>query len=382
MVVDRKSAEFGYEEIIGLNDLASLRAGLHGVIALHSTAAGPAFGGIRRRSYSNPQAATCDARELARAMTFKCALAGLPAGGAKAVLSVDDDVPREVVRAVYLRLGDEIERLAGRYVCGPDVGTGVAELQWVRERTRFVNPIENDAAQATATGVLHAFAALLGWLGITGAPRVAIQGLGAVGLRIAKELIRRGARVVGADIGPSCCREAALLGVQIVAPEQIVDVACDVFMPCAIGGVLTEETVTRLRCRGICGSANNQLASSIAAERLMAARIGFVPDIIASAGAVIEGVITTRDTSLVSKRTRVASPDRDGGSAERPPRLDGRGRGQMGPEASEAQRTVIDRALAEIETRTFAVLEAGRRAGISTAAVAHRWAHERLQRCQ
>jgi glutamate dehydrogenase/leucine dehydrogenase len=266
------------------NDSAGLRA----VVVIDSTRRGPAFGGIRRAAYPDLAAATADARALARAMTLKCALAGLPAGGAKTAV-VDDGIADRTV--LYAALGDAIEALRGAYVAGPDIGTGARELDIVRSRTVHCNPASNDASAATAAGVLSALRAVWPALG-GGAPRGAsaiVQGLGGVGSIVARELVALGVRVMGCDPDDDACARARDHGVTIVPVDDALDRTADVLVPCATGGILDEARATSVRVRAVCGSANNQLVDA-AARVLLERGIVHVPDIVASAGAVIEGV--------------------------------------------------------------------------------------------
>ena len=286
--------------------------GLRGVIAIHSTLRGPAFGGIRRRAYASEAEAWADAERLAEAMSFKCALAGLSAGGGKTVLVAgpDDDVD-----AIYAAVGDAVEQLGGRYVCGPDIGTSERQLARVRARTRWVNPEANDAGASTACGVLAGLGAVWRFLGIEAAgSSAAIQGLGGVGLLLARMLGAVGVDVVGADVDRERVELARAAGVKIVDPEDVLASAVDVLVPCAGGGVLTTEAIRSMRCRAICGSANNQLADDDAAFALFGARIVHAPDIVVSAGAVIEGVITmqrgqgTQARAAVTEAIRALEP--------------------------------------------------------------------------
>ncbi len=283
----RDGAGAGFGELVVVQDAA---IGLRAIIALHSTERGPAFGGIRRQSYPSEEAGLADVLALAEAMSFKCALAGLWAGGGKTVIF---EHPGADVEACYAALGEAIERLAGRYVCGPDLGTGEAELSIVRAKTRFVNPLGNDAGRSTAHGVLAGMRAT--WRMLDAAPQgssVAIAGLGSVGISLAESLLRLGVRVYGADLRDEACDAAVELGVTIVPPERIMSTACDVLAPCAVGEVLDDATVAALRCRAVCGSANNQVASAEAARLLVERGVLHAPDVVVSAGAVIEGVLT------------------------------------------------------------------------------------------
>lgn len=269
-------------------------SGLRAAIALHSTRLGPGAGGVRRVAYASEDEAVADVLRLAEAMTTKCALAELPAGGAKAVVL---DRPGLDARAAYRALGRAVERLGGRYLAGPDVGTGEAEMAALRECTRFANPVENDPGRATAAGVL---AGLKGTLRVLdGDASVAgrsflVQGLGAVGMAVARALLDGGAVVLATDVRAEARAEAARAGARVVAPEDALATACDVLVPCALGGVLSADVARRAPFRAACGSANNALASPEAGRAFHERGVLVAPDVVVSAGAVIEGVLTTR----------------------------------------------------------------------------------------
>jgi leucine dehydrogenase len=281
--------------------------GLRALVAVHSTRRGPAFGGIRRRCYAGQTEALADVLALAEAMSHKCALAGLRAGGAKTVVLRPQAGRQPDWDAAYEALGVELSALDGAYVCGPDIGTGDTELAAVRRTCPFVNPTDNDAGASTAAGVHAGLRAV--WRAIdrpTSEPRtVAIQGLGAVGRALAAALLGEGVEVIGADVEPEACRAAAALGVRLVDPAVVLAQPCDVVVPCAGGHVLDAATIERLRCRAVCGSANNQLATRQAGARLQARGIVHAPDVVVSAGAVIEGVLTVLEGRDASVRARV-----------------------------------------------------------------------------
>jgi leucine dehydrogenase len=303
LLFDRGDPGARYEKLIALQDR---RIGLRALIAVHSTRRGPAFGGIRRRHYADDGAALVDVLALAEAMSRKCALAGLPAGGAKTVV-LQPARSRPAWSACYAAIGRAVDELGGRYVCGPDVGTSSADLDRVRAHTRWVNPAGNDPAASTAAGVLASMRAVLAHLDLDPGPRirVAVQGLGAVGLALVRGLRALGIVVCGADPRPLACEAARKEGVEVVDPSRIADIPCDVLAPCALGGVLSVATVQRLRCRAVCGSANNQLADRDAAAAMLQRGIVHVPDVLASAGAVIEGVITMTEGTDSTARDRV-----------------------------------------------------------------------------
>ncbi len=276
-----------HERLLVIQDAAS---GLRAVCVIHSTRRGPAFGGIRRRAYATEAEAVADVMALAGAMTLKCALAGLPAGGAKTVVLDRPDLDRP---AAYAALGRAIDRLSGDYVCGPDVGTGEPELALLREQTRWVNPVGNDAGAATAAGVLAGIRGTLrhlhGGREVTGR-RFAVEGLGSVGLRLATALTESGAEVQAWDVREEVRTIAARRGVQIVEPDALWRAEVDILVPSALGGCVTASRARQLRARAICGPANNQLAGTGIGALLDARDVAFVPDFVVSVGAVAEGV--------------------------------------------------------------------------------------------
>jgi glutamate dehydrogenase/leucine dehydrogenase len=296
-------APAGFER---LYDLRQPEIGLRAFVAIHSTSRGPAFGGIRRRAYASPEAAREEVLGLAESMSLKCALAGLDAGGAKTVVL---DRAGLDLDAAYDALGRAVQSLGGAYVCGPDLGTSASNLDRIRAHTRWVNPAENEAGPSTARGVV---AALRGALQATGSEpdfaglRVGIEGLGSVGGAVAKVLLAGGARVFGFDPDEGSARAAKGEGVELaVAADALRELPLDVWMPCALGHSITSELAASLQTRIICGSANNQLAHAGVDELLFDAGIVWVPDFLASVGAVAEGVITVAEGQGPGARARV-----------------------------------------------------------------------------
>ncbi len=301
----------GFEEVVALHDRAS---GLRGFVALHDTSAGPAFGGIRRFDYRHEHQALNDCLRLARAMSEKCALNGIAGGGGKMVLF---DLPERARPDAYRAIGDFVERLGGRWITGPDVGTGTRELGWVAERTRYVTRPgpdgPGDLPAATAAGVFSAMGAALrhldgaeGWSSRT----VVVQGLGSVGLRLARRLVESGARVVASELDPGRRAEARELGLEVHEPGGELELESDVFSPCAMGGVLHDLSIPRLRTRVVCGAANNPLARSHHGVRLHRRGILFVPDPVANAGALLRGAefhLLGRPPSLAEIERRIGA---------------------------------------------------------------------------
>jgi glutamate dehydrogenase/leucine dehydrogenase len=268
-------------------------------VAVHSSVLGPAFGGTRMKPYASPQDALHDVLRLSAAMTAKNSVANLPFGGGKAVLAVAR-VPEpgtQERRALMLRYGSFVESLHGTYVTAADMNTGPADLDVVGERTSHVMGASpdrggsGDSGAATAMGVFHAIRAACGHE--FGAPdlvgrTIAIQGVGSVGGRLAELLGEAGARLTLADVdGDRARRLADRLGATHVDAATILSGPCDVFAPCATGGVLNAETIPRLGCRIVAGAANNQLATPEDAGRLAARGILYAPDYVANAGGVL-----------------------------------------------------------------------------------------------
>lgn len=284
-------ARNGFEEVLAIHDR---RSGLRAFLAIHDSSLGPAFGGVRRLAYVDEEHALRDCMRLARAMTWKCSLAGLEAGGAKLVVL---DHPELDLPAAYAFIGDLVERLGGRFYTGPDVGTGPEQLAHVAARTRFVTDPgpggPGELAAATAAGVLAGMQAAVESLdGEADWPRrtVVVQGLGEVGARVAGSLRERGARVLAAEADPERAETVAdELDLELVDPSHEFEPDCDVFAPCALGGLLHDLTLQRLRCRIVAGGANNVLASPEHGERLHDRGILYAPDFVLNAGALIRG---------------------------------------------------------------------------------------------
>lgn len=291
-VLDTMARE-GFEELVALHDR---RSGLRAFLGVHDTSRGPAFGGVRRWSYRDERAALVDCLRLARSMTHKCALAELPAGGAKLVVL---DRPETDWRRAYEYLGDAVERMGGRFYTGPDVGTGERELGWMAARTGFVTDPGPDGPgelpESTAEGVFRGIAAALvhldggeDWPGRT----LVVQGLGAVGRLLARRLVETGAKVLGAELdGERALAVAEELSIELLDPSRALETPCDVFAPCALGGILHDLTLERLRCRLVAGAANNVLARPLHGDRLHERDILYAPDVVLNSGALIRGTI-------------------------------------------------------------------------------------------
>ncbi len=286
-------ARAGHEQVVFVADRASeLRA----VIAIHSTALGPSLGGIRFWRYPSEADAVRDVLALSEAMTYKAAVAELHQGGGKAVVMVDDpDAPRS--EALLRALGRAIDELGGRYIAAEDVGATTRDMDVIAEETPWVTGVaeerggSGDPSPVTAVGVLHAMHAVCDE--VFGDPslrrrRVVVQGAGHVGAHLVALLRDSHADVAVADVNTS--RASAVAdehGAEVVEREHVLEQECDVLAPCALGGVMSLETVPRLRCRAIVGAANNQLTDPSVAGALAARGIVYAPDFVVNAGGII-----------------------------------------------------------------------------------------------
>jgi len=281
-------ARGGHDRVLAVQDSAS---GLRAWIALHEVGRGPAYGGIRIWHYRTESEAALDALRLSRAMTIKCVLAHVRGGGAKTVVLADRLEDRS---AAMEALGREIEVLGGLYRTGPDAGFTPADEEALARTTRWGVchvPDLRPSGEATAEGAIWGIRAGLLALGedrLEGI-RVAVQGLGSVGFVLARRLMEAGAQVVAADPSPRPCDRARELGIDLVDPGELLAQECDVLVPCALGGVLHDLSIPRIRARMVAPCANNTLAGPENAVQLDARGILYLPDFVINAGALIEG---------------------------------------------------------------------------------------------
>jgi glutamate dehydrogenase/leucine dehydrogenase len=281
-----------HEQVVLVADRATA---LRAIVAVHSTALGPSLGGIRFWHYDDVDDALRDVLRLSEAMSLKASAAGLHQGGGKAVVLWDD--PGRPRSDAFLRvLGRAIDELGGRYIAAEDVGATTRDMDTIALETPWVTGTSGpggsgDPSPITAVGVLHAIRAVLRELDGDAQLRrrhVVVQGCGKVGSNLAELLVRDGASVTVADTRHEAVD--ALVnehGVQATAVEDVLRQSCDVLAPCALGGVLGHETVGQLRCRAVCGGANNQLAEASVGDALADRGILYAPDFVANAGGII-----------------------------------------------------------------------------------------------
>jgi leucine dehydrogenase len=282
----------GYEQVVFCSDDQS---GLRAIIAIHSTALGPALGGTRFYPYPAEEQALVDVLRLAKGMTYKAAAAGLDLGGGKAVIIGD---PRRIKTEELLRAyGRFVETLGGRYITAEDVGTALEDMDVVRRESRWVTGCSHtyggsgDPSPVTAFGVLQGIKACA--LEVFGDPSlsgrtVALQGVGKVGHALCGYLVEEGATVTIGDIDvDNLGRAVGDYGVSTVNLADIHKQEVDIFAPCALGGIVNDDTISEFRCKIIAGAANNQLARQEHGEKLRDLGILYAPDFVINAGGLI-----------------------------------------------------------------------------------------------
>jgi leucine dehydrogenase len=260
-------------------------------VCVHSTALGPAAGGTRMRVYEQPGDGLADAMRLSQAMTVKMAVAGCDRGGGKAVLAVPELPSGEARRDLLRRYGQLVTSLGGTYRTAGDMNISPDDLDVVAETCPYVygtSATGGNSGWGTARAVLHGIRASVEH--VFGSPdlsgrTVLVQGAGAVGHDLIRYLRDEGATVLVSDVDAG---RAEATGARVIPPADALGTTCDVFAPCAVGGMLNSETIPRLRCRIVAGSANNQLAETGDAQRLHDAGILYAPDYVINAGGVIQ----------------------------------------------------------------------------------------------
>lgn len=282
-------AEHEHEQVSAYYDPAT---GYRGIIAIHSTVLGPALGGTRFWDYPDDTAALVDALRLARGMTYKAAVAGLNLGGGKSVILGNNRTTRR--EALFRAHGRHVESLKGRYITAEDVGTTTGDMEYIKAETNHVTGLigkSGDPSPVTAYGVFRGIKACAahryGSDSLRG-KHVAVQGVGSVGYQLARLLHADGARLTCTDIDPERVRRVVTeLGAAAVGTDEIYDVAADIFAPCALGAVLNDVTIPRLRVAIVAGAANNQLAEDRHGDLLEARHIIYAPDYVINGGGLI-----------------------------------------------------------------------------------------------
>ncbi len=278
----------GYERVRRAVDPKS---GLHAIISVHNTVLGPALGGMRLWPYASEQEALTDVLRLSSGMTYKAACAGLNLGGGKSVIIGDPSMKSE---AFFEAMGDFVESFDGQYITAEDVNTKVEDMDIINRRTKHVTGLagkSGNPSPKTAWGVFLGLKATLedvyGSDSVAG-KTIAIEGAGSVGKVYAELIAKEGGKIIVADIKQEAAEDLAkVTGGQVVHPDAIRSVECDVYAPCALGGSINDETLPLLNCRAICGAANNQLMDVRHGELLRDRGIRYAPDYVVNAAGLI-----------------------------------------------------------------------------------------------
>lgn len=282
---------YGHEQVAFFHDKET---GLKAIIGVHSTILGPSLGGCRMWKYSDEAAALRDVLRLSRGMTYKAAVAGLRLGGGKAVVLAD--ARTEKSPELLKSFAKAVDSLNGRYITAEDVGMSVKDIDLIRSFTPHAVGGSNeggsgDPSVMTAFGVFQGMKAALEHVGLgenLEGIKVAIQGVGNVGYHLASYLSAAGAKLIVTDIYPNQVeRVVQEFDATVVTPDQIYNVDCDIFAPCALGAILNERTIPQLKCRIVAGSANNQLENDQDGQALKDRGILYAPDYAINAGGLI-----------------------------------------------------------------------------------------------
>ena len=302
----------GHEQLVVVSDAGS---GLKAIIAIHDTTLGPACGGTRIWPYKSEQEAVWDALRLSRAMTYKSAAADLPMGGGKGVIIADSHT--EKTEALIRAYGRFVDTLGGRYLTTTDVGSTGRDLEYVKQETDHVVGLPTTAGGSGDTSIMTGLGLYMGmkacakeaWGSDSLAGKtVAMQGFGKVASHTAHHLMKENATLVVTDVFDGALDRARDLGLKVVKPEEIYEEECDIFSPCALGGVINPDTIPRLKCKVVAGGANNQLLADSDGEELHRLGILYGPDYILNAGGII---------NVESEVTGQYNPDRAREKTER-----------------------------------------------------------------
>ena len=296
----------GYEKVIHATEKST---GLDCYIAIHSTALGPALGGARFWKYEKSHDAIEDVLKLSKGMTYKNSLAGLNVGGGKAVVNLRN---AEKTPELLTEFGKVVDSLGGKYISAEDVGSSPEDMQIINKVTEHVIFTGTDPSPATSLGVIRGMEASVNFLRNEMAPgqslkdiHIAIQGIGHVGYNLAEMLHQKEAKLTITDLDMDKCKElAAKTEATVVGLDEIYEVSCDIFAPCALGGSINKDTVEKLNCKILCGGANNQLINSMMGYALKDKGIINAPDFLVNAGGVLD---TNKDFGFVATDFHVAN---------------------------------------------------------------------------
>ena len=289
-ILEQMGAE-GHEQLVVVSDAGS---GLKAIIAIHDTTLGPACGGTRIWPYKSEREAMWDALRLSRAMTYKSAAADLPLGGGKGVIIADSHTQK--TEALVRAYGRFVDTLGGRYLTTTDVGSTGRDMEYIKQETDYVVGLPVTAGGSGDTSIMTGLGIYMGMKAcakeIWGNDSlqgkvVAMQGFGKVAMHTAHHLMKENVTLVVTDVFDGALDRARDLGLKVVKPDDIYGIDCDIFAPCALGGVINPETIPQLKCKVIAGGANNQLLSESDGEALHRMGIMYGPDYILNSGGII-----------------------------------------------------------------------------------------------
>ncbi len=285
-LVFKELAIDGYEKVVEVTDKES---GLHAIISIHDTRLGPALGGTRAYPYKNFDDALTDVLRLSRSMTYKAAIAQTGTGGGKSVIITDGEKSEKLL----LAFAEAVNAFEGEYICAEDVGMTLTDLGVVSKGTRYAVGLphpkcSDDPSPYTVFGGFRGIQAackhVWGSCSVKGRT-VAIQGLGATGMKLARSLFWAGAKLIVTDVNSARCSQAVKeFGAEVVNPSEIYGVECDIFSPCALGGIINPETIPQLKCKVVAGIANNQLLTDDDGVELKKRGILYAPDFVINGG--------------------------------------------------------------------------------------------------
>ena len=289
-ILEQMGAE-GHEQLVVVSDAGS---GLKAIIAIHDTTLGPACGGTRIWPYKSEREAMWDALRLSRAMTYKSAAADLPLGGGKGVIIADSHTQK--TEALVRAYGRFVDTLAGRYLTTTDVGSTGRDMEYIKQETDYVVGLPVTAGGSGDTSIMTGLGIYMGMKACAKetwgndslqGKVVAMQGFGKVATHTAHHLMKEDVTLVVTDVFDGALDRARDLGLKVVKPDDIYGIDCDIFAPCALGGVINPETIPQLKCKVIAGGANNQLLSESDGEALHRMGIMYGPDYILNSGGII-----------------------------------------------------------------------------------------------
>ena len=291
MEILEQMGDEGHEQLVVVSDAGS---GLKAIIAIHDTTLGPACGGTRIWPYKSEQEAIWDALRLSRAMTYKSAAADLPLGGGKGVIIADSHTQK--TEALVRAYGRFVDTLGGRYLTTTDVGSTGRDMEYIKQETDHVVGLPVTAGGSGDTSIMTGLGIYMGMKACAKetwgndslrGKVVAMQGFGKVATHTAHHLMKEDATLVVTDVFDGALDRARDLGLKVVKPDEIYGLDCDIFAPCALGGVINPETIPQLKCKVIAGGANNQLLSDTDGEALHRLGILYGPDYILNSGGII-----------------------------------------------------------------------------------------------